>query len=127
MKSGNQRLVVQLGKGWRQFTQPLPGLAMLGTVLRGLEIGALARTADGRYLQVNGSVVREWPAHRVEPAIQRARRWLAEHSQHPPSALPKPEGPGCAPGVDSASRASPVVTYRRRRTVHANPQATEQA
>jgi hypothetical protein len=112
---GRQRLVVQLGKGWRQFTLPVPGLAMLGTVLRGLEIGALARTADGRYLQVNGSIVREWPAQRVEPAIARARHWLAAHSRLAPP--PEPEASEHSPAVDLAARTLAVVTYKRRRIV----------
>ncbi len=42
--SNRARLEVTLGGQWRLYqAAPLPGLDMLGTVQRGMEIGALAR------------------------------------------------------------------------------------
>lgn len=54
-RSGKDVQIV-LGEGWRQFAFTRDGLDYLGTIRRGMEIGALARDADGGYWQVNGDI-----------------------------------------------------------------------
>lgn len=68
---------VRLNGQWEQFTAPKRDLIMLGTVQCGLEIGALARTPQGAYLQINGSVIRELNRSRIKAAIERATRELS--------------------------------------------------
>ena len=41
MSDNRARLIVTAGGPWRLYTHPLPGMEMLGTVQRGMEIGAL--------------------------------------------------------------------------------------
>jgi len=45
------------------------GFEYLGTVQRELQIGALARTPDGAYVQVNGSFVEPLDTAEVEAAL----------------------------------------------------------
>ena len=74
---------------------------MLGVVQRGMQIGALARLADGSYAQVNGDVVELLNRSRVEFALLGAKG----------AALPD------APAANAA-RPSPstvVVVKKRRR------------
>ena len=57
--TNRSRLIVTVGGPWRiyQHTQP-SGMQMLGTVQRGMEIGALARTQAGLLVQVNAGAIR---------------------------------------------------------------------
>ena len=52
---------IELGEHrWTMFTYPRSagdGLRLLGSIARGQQIGALAQTPDGRYVQVNGDHV----------------------------------------------------------------------
>ena len=53
------RLIVTVNGPWRLYQhQPPPGMQMLGTVQRGMEIGALARTQAGLLVQVNAGAIR---------------------------------------------------------------------
>lgn len=53
------RLIVTVGGPWRLYQhQPPTGMQMLGTVQRGMEIGALARTQAGLLVQVNAGAIR---------------------------------------------------------------------
>lgn len=53
------RYTVIIGGPWRLYqNKALPGWQMLGTVQRGLEIGALAKSAAGVYAQINAGAVR---------------------------------------------------------------------
>lgn len=53
---------------------------MLGTVQRGLQIGALALLADGSYAQVNGDVIEKLNTSRVLHALR------GQHGAGPPAA-----------------------------------------
>lgn len=64
-------LRIRLDAGWMRFAQPRDGLELIGTVQDGYQIGALGRTADGSYAQVNGDVVRFLNASRVNHALDR--------------------------------------------------------
>jgi len=95
---------------------PQPGLQMLGTIQSGLEIGALARTTDGRYLQVNGSIRRELHPTRVNAAIERARRYQAAPRSSPPTDAQIVQEP--LPIEVQANRPAappPTIVYKKRR------------
>lgn len=86
---------IHIGPRWAAFAQPRPDATMLGTVQRGMQIGALALLADGTYAQVNGDIVEVLNASRVRHAMR---------SQH-----------GAAPPPRPASAAPVVVTIKKRR------------
>ncbi len=54
------------------FAQPNADYRLLGTVQDGMQIGALAQTQSGGYVQLNGDIVRELNTSRVEHALDRA-------------------------------------------------------
>ena len=70
MTDNRSRIIVTVGGPWRlyQHTVP-PGMQMLGTVQRGLEIGALARTQAGLLVQVNAGAVRMLDQRKAEAAV----------------------------------------------------------
>ncbi|TWO67992.1 hypothetical protein FN976_23880 [Caenimonas sedimenti] len=63
---------ITLGDGWQRFAFRTPGLAFLGTIRRGMEIGALARDEAGGYLQVNGDVQQVLNKSRVAAHLRKA-------------------------------------------------------
>ena len=89
--------LVSLGpEGLRFCHSPPKGVTLLGTIQEGQAIGALARRADGRYLQLNGDFERELETAAIEALLAR-QGW--RHST-----------------AESGSAAgSPVVTIKRRR------------
>ena len=59
MTGSRARLIVTVNGPWRIYQhQPPTGMQMLGTVQRGMEIGALARTQAGLLVQVNAGAIR---------------------------------------------------------------------
>ena len=70
MTDNRARLIVTPGGPWRlyQHTVP-PGMQMLGTVQRGMEIGALARTQAGLLVQLNAGAVRALDQRKAEAAL----------------------------------------------------------
>ena len=71
--TNRSRLIVTVGGPWRLYRhQPPPGMQMLGTVQRGLEIGALARTQAGLLVQVNAGAVRALDQRKAEAALRAA-------------------------------------------------------
>ena len=88
---------ITLGPRWSAFAQERDGARMLGTVQRGMQIGALALLADGTYAQVNGDVIELLNTSRVLHAMRKNH------------AAPRSGPPANAPAV--------VVTKRRRRIV----------
>lgn len=74
------------------------GYRYFGVVQNGLQIGALAQTKTGQYVQVNGSVIQPLNIHRVHRALNRFH----------PNNEEQPRSP-CEASVQ------PVVTYRKRR------------
>ena len=63
------RLIVTIGGPWRLYTHAMSGFEMLGTVQRGIEIGALARTPAGLLVQVNAGAVRALDQRKAQAAI----------------------------------------------------------
>lgn len=78
---------VRLNGQWERFTAPKRDLIMLGTVQCGQEIGALARTPQGDYVQINGSVIRPLNRSRIRAAIGRATRELSARLARDAAAL----------------------------------------
>lgn len=62
-------IMVCLGGPWRLYTHPLSGWQMLGTVQRGMEIGALGRSPAGIYAQINAGCVRTLDQRKIAAAI----------------------------------------------------------
>lgn len=67
--SNRDRLIVTLDGPWRLYSHPLAGWEMLGTVQRGMEIGALARSPAGILAQVNAGAVRALDQRKAQAAI----------------------------------------------------------
>lgn len=63
------RLVVGISGNWRLYTHPIPQMQMLGTVQRGAEVGALARTPAGQLVQINAGAVRRLDQRKAEAAL----------------------------------------------------------
>jgi hypothetical protein len=64
------RLTINLDGPWRLYTHPLPGWRMLGTVQRGMEIGALAESPIGVLMQVNRGSVRLLDQRKARAAME---------------------------------------------------------
>ena len=66
------RVSVLAGGPWKLYQRHAPdGWDMLGTVQRGLEIGALARNREtGEYAQMNAGAVRALDQRKVAAALQ---------------------------------------------------------
>ena len=67
------RLAVVIGGNWRLYTRRPDGWEMIGTVQRGMEIGALAKSAIGIYAQINAGAIQSLPQNKVIAAIADAR------------------------------------------------------
>ena len=66
-----RHVVVFSDSAWEEFTQPVDGYIMLGTVSRGDYVGALA-IKDGRYFCVIGG--------NCEPLVERKIKLGVEHA-----------------------------------------------
>lgn len=98
------RMTIRLDTNLQRFTAAdHPDLRYLGVVQRGMEVGALALTADGRYVQVNGDIVQELNASRVRAALGPA------HTSRIGPSAPAPAAPV-------------VVTVRKRRVAVLPPE-----
>ena len=67
--SHRARLTITPGGPWRLYTHPLAGWEMLGTVQRGMEIGALARSTVGILSMVNAGAVRSLDQRKAQAAL----------------------------------------------------------
>lgn len=65
------RYTAQVNGPWRLYTHVRPaGWKMIGTIQRGLEIGALAKSPVGVYCQINAGAVRALDQRKVLAALQ---------------------------------------------------------
>lgn len=101
-RSGNDTQIT-LGEGWRQFAMPRDDLTYMGTIRRGMEIGALAKDGTGAYLLVNGDIRQTLNSSRVEAKLRSA---VVRHPR-----VPVVQGPS------AAERAAVVVVVKPRRRV----------
>lgn len=58
-------LIIKLGPQWARFSKPVTGMSLLGSVQQDAGIGALARSPDGTYWQINGDQRRKLKASQV--------------------------------------------------------------
>ena len=73
MTGSRARLIVTVNGPWRLYQhQPPTGMQMLGTVQRGMEIGALARTQAGLLVQVNAGAIRALDQRKALAALLNA-------------------------------------------------------
>lgn len=79
------------------------GFRYLGVIQNGFQIGALAQTPAGRYVQVNGALLQPLNLYKVQRALRFAEKHRARYAI--PEHRPKPEP------------VAPVVSVRRRRRV----------
>lgn len=64
------RYTVQMGGPWRLYTRTIPaGWACIGTIQRGLEMGALMRSPAGVYAQINAGCVKTLDQRKVLACI----------------------------------------------------------
>lgn len=92
------------GSGWQRFAFATPGLVYLGTIRRGMEIGALAMNDAGGYLQVNGDIHQILNRSRVAAHLRRA-------GIRPASVVP------AGRPTTHAERPAVTVTVKRRRRI----------
>jgi len=64
------RLTARLGGPWRLYTHPVPGWAMLGTVQRGMDIGALAASPARQLAQINAGTARTLDQRKAGAAVR---------------------------------------------------------
>jgi hypothetical protein len=119
-----KKYLIRLGRP--RFALSRTGLELLGTVQRGLQIGALARTSTGNYVQVNGDIIQSLNTAQVERALRHAEQDGGRGAVPVPSRndlLPRgapaadTEPMGLAPPQERATAcmAAPVVTVKPRR------------
>jgi hypothetical protein len=68
------RYVVAIGGPWRLYTHPLHGWQMLGTIQRGMEIGALGESPAALLAQINAGAVRALEQRKARAALAAARK-----------------------------------------------------
>lgn len=97
------------------------GFRYLAVIQNGTQIGALAQTPDGGYVQVNGAVIQPLNTFRVLRALRREfprNDW----SRNPPRPVAAPAVSVMTQALDIERRVelpvtTPVVSVRRRRRV----------
>ena len=111
-------LSIQLDTNVSVFTMAVhPGYQYLGRIQRGLEVGALALTPQGTYVQVNGSIVTPLNASRVTSSL---RKLLGRRGGSMPGVCPAGEVEGDAAQIEEsytapAAPATPVTVIVRRK------------
>ncbi|MBU1361497.1 MAG: hypothetical protein KKC85_02765 [Gammaproteobacteria bacterium] len=94
-------LRIRLGAHWSAFAYARDDMELLGTVQRGMQIGALAKLPDNTYVQVNGDILQPLNRSRIEATL---RSTPAARTDRPFMSIP-PSAP------------APVVTVKKRRRV----------
>lgn len=69
MSTNRDRIIITPSGPWRLYTRQLAGWEMLGTVQRGMEIGALAESPAGLLVQLNAGVARALDQRKVRAAL----------------------------------------------------------
>jgi hypothetical protein len=67
--SNRDRITVTPGGPWRLYTHPVEGWEMLGTVQRGMEIGAFARSPAGVLAQINAGAIKSLDQRKANAAL----------------------------------------------------------
>lgn len=108
-QAGKAKWQVRLGEPeWQRFTYARTeedNLRLLGSVRRGAQVGALAITDDGKYVQVVGDYIQPLNTGQLTRAVA-----LAVCSQNRQPAIPAFASP-------PSPSAPPVIVRKRRRVV----------
>jgi hypothetical protein len=65
-------MAITLGRGWQRHTMEKPGYEYLGTVQWAAQLGALAKTPEGEYVQINGGWALQLSTEQVREALRSA-------------------------------------------------------
>lgn len=113
----SKELIIKLDTNFSMFTMAVhPGFQYLGRVQRGMEVGALAITPDGDYVQVNGSVVTPLNSSRVQSALRKLQGRFG-----PIAALRTPRVtiaellPAMPPAPEAVPPPPPVIVIKKKR------------
>lgn len=102
---------VRLGRAeWERFTYARAeddAMRLLGTARRGMQMGALALTADGQYVHVVGDHITPLPTILIKKAIARADAFEKHNTD---AYIPVQRS-------NAVAAAPPVVVIKRRRIV----------
>ena len=82
----SKRMEVTLGPHWRAHTEPVAGLTFIGTVQRGMHIGALAYNTTGQYFAVNKGRWKLLTPRKISAALE----GLKKNPDAPDTYLPEP-------------------------------------
>jgi hypothetical protein len=102
--TSNSQWSIRLGDNGLRFAQPRSGMMVLGTIQRGMQIGALAQLDDGTYVQVNGDVIQSLNASKVKKELRGASGTPARMGAMPVTSR-------------SVSAASVTVVVKKKRRV----------
>lgn len=67
------RYSVTLGPNWKRFTHPVDGWTMLGTLQRGMEIGALAESPARVLVELRAGRITEIDQRKARAAVAQAQ------------------------------------------------------
>lgn len=109
-----KELSIKLDSSFSMFTVVAhPGFQYLGRVQRGMEVGALALTPQGEYVQVNGSIVTPLNSSKVLSTLRKLQgKHGALPAVRPALAVVDDETPVPAPAVPANV---PVIVRRKKR------------
>lgn len=108
-------MIIRLNLSMHRFTLVQhEGFRYLAVIQNGFQIGALAQTPLGRYVQVNGAYVQFLNTQKVERALKAAE---AHRSRQVKRVL------HAKPTLGVPVKSMPVVTFRQRRRVDVQPAA----
>jgi hypothetical protein len=112
-------LSIQLDINVGMFTIAVhPGYQYLGRIQRGLEVGALALTPQGTYVQVNGSIVTPLNASRVTASL---RKLMGRRGASLPGIRPVGEAAGDVAEAEETYTAPAVpvtvIVRKKKRTL----------
>lgn len=93
------RIAVKLGPHWVRFAQPREGVTFLGTIEQGAGIGALAQTAEGGFVQLNGDLERKLNTSAIKAALRAAEARFGRQAPRRPAYVPPKPPSGPAPTV----------------------------
>ena len=115
----SKELTIRLDTNLSMFTAvPHPGFQYLGRIERGMEVGALALTPQGEYVQVNGSVVTPLNASKILSTLRKLQaRYGGFVAPKVEAALPAMTMEEFMPSVPAAPVHVPVIVKRKKRTL----------
>lgn len=112
-----QKWIVYLGEAeWGRFTHAgvvNTGLRLLGSIRRGLQMGALAQDEQGRYVQLNGDHRTDLSQSQVASAVHRA----SSQPRNGPRVGFRRPATSYQPVVGKPAGNTTVVVVRRRKVL----------